>query len=269
MKRLNNNYTNNRTISEEERGVDITELLRNDNIDNIDAINDTHYYIIRHGSFATKGEVKLLYTVIAIYMCNDNLEYNYLFLISTTGWSVVELILQLYGTRKIHYMTFFGQPLHRSFSILLQGAQEGGFVCIYGIWFADRLATHWNYMLLSNMCILSMIVVNGYRTPITEQNASRRCITSFYPLLALTTASIANIYSLLYVETERPLRMFFVMILLGTIWTTGQVALGMRTVSLGMVQANAMETFAILSFDVLVEIACAYLPFYFIVQYIR
>jgi hypothetical protein len=63
--------------------------------------------------------------------------------------------------------------------------------------------------------------------------------------------------------------MFFVMILLGTIWTTGQVALGMRTVSLGMDQANAMETFAILSFDVLVEIACAYLPFYFIVQYIR
>ena len=269
MKRLINNSGDNRTISEEERGVDITELLRNENIDKFDDINDTHYYIIRHGSFATKGEVKLLYTFISLYMCNDNSEYNYLFLVSTTGWSLVELILQTYGTRNIKHMTFFGQPLHLSFSILLQGAQEGGFVCIYGIWFADRLATHWNYLLLSNMIILSMIVVNGYRTPIAEQNASRRCITSFYPLLALTTTSIVNVYSLLYIETARPLRMFFVMILLGAIWTSGQVALGMRTVSRGMDPSTSMETFAILSFDVLVEIACAYLPFYFIVQYIK
>ena len=276
MRRQNNHSAEGRTISEEERGVDIKNLLLHDitdindinDINDMENIKDTHYYIIRNGAFATKGEIKLLYSFISIYMCQDNSEYTYLFVISTSGWTLVELVLQTYGTRKIHDMTFFGQPLHRAFSVLLQGAQEGGFVCVYGIWFADRLATHWNYLVLSNMFILSMIVVNGYRTPITEQNASRRCITSFYPLLALTTTCIANTYAILYIETDRPIRMFFVMILLGTIWTSGQVGLGMRSVSHGMEPATTMETFAILMFDVLVEIACAYLPFYFIVQYI-
>lgn len=256
-----------RNISNEERGAELTTLLKKEIVEEVEEEEfDNHYYIVRHGAFATKGEVKLLYSIFSLYMCDGNIEYLALFAVSSILWALVELVLQLCGTRKIQPMQFLGRPLPLAASLMLQGAQEGGFVCVYGIWFGDRLFSHWNYLVSTNLFMLSLILWNGRNAKNLEQNASRRCITAFWPLFALTITGIVNVIGLLYIETDRPMRMLFVMSLLGAVWTAGQVALGMRGVMHGDKPGTALETFAVLSFDVLIEIACAYLPFYFMVK---
>jgi hypothetical protein len=73
---------------------------------------------------------------------------------------------------------------------------------------------------------------------------------------------------LLFIETYRPLLMCLCMSILGSVWTIGQVLMGLRCVETDNGISSKIETFTVLSFDVFIEIACAYLPFYFIVRLI-
>jgi len=197
-------------------------------------------------------------------MCDNNVEYKRLFAVSSIVWAGVEAMLQYYGTRKIQSMKFWGTNLPLPVSLALQGTQEAGFVCIYGIYFADRLATHWKYLLYSNAAVLAIILWNGRDKKIARR-ASRRCITAPWPLLLLGITVLFNIIGLVAIETTRPLRMLLCMSLLGAVWTAGQVASGLRGVETDSGPASPKEVLAVLGFDVLVELACAYLPFYFLV----
>ena len=221
--------------------------------------------MFRHGAFATSGEVKVAFTIIAWLLCEGNAEYKKLFLVSSVIWALVEAWLQYRGTRKIASMMFWGNALPLPVSLALQGTQEAGFVVIYGIFFADRLATHWKYILYSNAGVLALIMWNGRNKKI-ERRASRRCITAPLPLLLLGSTIIVNIIGLIALEAERPLRMLFCMTILGAVWTLGQVIAGLRSVETDAGPGTGMETFAVLAFDVIIELACAYLPFYFLVS---
>ena len=224
-----------------------------------------HYYIVRHGAFATSGEVKVAFTIIALLLCDKNPEYLSLFAVSSFLWASVECCLQLFGTRKIESMLFWGRTLPLPVSLALQGTQEAGFVCIYGIYFADRLTTHWKAMLYGNAAVLAIIMWNG-RNKNIKRRASRRCITAPWPLALLAATCALNIAGLVYVEMERPLKMLFCMSILGGVWTAGQVASGLRGVETESGAATTGEMLAVLGFDVLIEMACAYLPFYFLVK---
>lgn len=224
-----------------------------------------NYYIVRHGAFATNGEIKTIFSFFALLLCYDNIEYFYLFLTSSFIWSCIEGVLQIMNIRKINKMFFFDHQIPLFFSLLLQGTQEAGFVCVYGLWFADRLFTHWRLFLLSNIAIFLLVLKNGYNCKI-QKHASIRCITTQNSLLCLTGTGIINIYGLFYIETYRPLLMCLCMSILGSVWTFGQVIMGLRCVETDKGLASNEERFAILSFDVFIEISCAYLPFYFIVH---
>ncbi len=230
-------------------------------------VNDKnkHYYIVRHGAFATSAEIKIVFTIIAWLLCGQDTEYLALFAVSSFLWASVEAVLQLYGTRQIVSMNFLGRPLPLPISLALQGTQEAGFVCVYGIYFADRLSTHWKSLLYSNVGVLAIILWNGRHKNIKRQ-ASRRCITAPWPLALLAATCLLNIAGLVWVETIRPLRMLMVMSILGGVWTAGQVASGLRGVETESGPASPGEVLAVLGFDVLIELACAYLPFYFLVK---
>ena len=76
--------------------------------------------------------MKVAFTVFAWLMCDNNVEYKRLFAVSSLIWAGVEACLQFFGTRKIQSMKFWGVTIPLPLSLMLQGTQEAGFVCIYG-----------------------------------------------------------------------------------------------------------------------------------------
>jgi magnesium-transporting ATPase (P-type) len=172
--------------------------------------------------------------------------------------------------------------------IILQGLQEGGVITTVGLYFGDRLYEI-KYIILLHAFILYIVVNICMKKNIVK--ASKRQVNTSSSLMFISTVTIYDIESL-YNNPEhiqRQLSMFFVMIYICSFWTFFTWYKGFRTIEIHMknptynsiinIKSNTtppsptvpeyyvkpvtnLDTFYILTYDVIFEIGIAYLLFY-------
>lgn len=242
-------------------------------------ILNNKYFIIRIGDFATNGNRKILYFLFSLFFCFEeyftiqSLDCFKIMFGSSIIWTIIELFLHYTNTRVIKPMYIgFGnnqRKINNYLGICLQGVQEGGFVTTFGLYFADRIFQI-KYFLLLHMFVI-FIVLNIYFKK-NEEKLSKRQINSNNSLLLILSSTFYNI-KMIYQYPEHNLRqfkMFLIMIYISSIWTFLVWLRGFRKVEIllknnnNYIQKNItyIDSFLILGYDVVFEIAIAYLTFY-------
>lgn len=242
-------------------------------------ILNNKYFIIRIGDFATNGNRKILYFLFSLLFCLEeyitikSLDCFKIMIGSSIIWSFIELFLHLTNTRIIKPMYIgFGEnkrKINNYLGICLQGLQEGGFVTTFGLYFGDRLF-QFKYFILLHMFVI-FIIFNIYFKK-NEEKLSKRQINSNNSLLLISSCTFYNI-KMIYQYPEhniRQFKMFFIMIYISSIWTFLVWLRGFRKVEILLnknnnyiqKKINYMDSFLILGYDIVFEIAIAYLTFY-------
>ncbi len=112
---------------------------------------------------------------------------------------------------------------------------------------------------------------------LVEKHNSVRHINNWKALSVLGSIVTYDIYYMVYSWNERELYLLAIMIILGTCWTSAHVigrtrdVLSSRSrplIESSIVHTTVKEKFMIYAFDIVVEIGFAYMPFYFITQYL-
>ena len=161
------------------------------------------------------------------------------------------------------------KKINNYLGICLQGLQEGGFVTTFGLYFGDRLF-QLKYFILLHIFVF-FIILNIYFKK-NEEELSKRQINSNSSLLLMFSCSLYNI-KMIYQYTEhnvRQFKMFFVMVYISSIWTFLVWLRNFRKVEILLKNNNNyiqkeityMDSFLILGYDIIFEIAIAYLTFY-------
>ena len=254
---------------------------------------DKQYYIIRKGDFATNGNTKIIYCIFSSVLCVDDYinrnSYDCLFILggSTLIWSCIELYLHLSKTRVIKPMNIsFNNnliQLSTPIGILLQGFQEGGFITTLGLYYGDRI--HEPFYLV-HMHIFITVIVSHMFFKSNVNKSSKRQVNTIGSVGYITTVTLYNIHHYLYYP-EHQLRqtyMFATMIYICSFWTFFAWLFKFREVEVytknkvdlidnteypyNIIQkytihpATNMETFGVLTYDVIFEIGFAYVFFY-------
>lgn len=245
----------------------------------MDILFNNKYYIIRVGDFATNGNRKILYFLFSLFLCWEeyisfkSLDCLKLLFGSSIIWSFIEFLLHTTNTRIIKPMYIgFGKnkrKINNYLGICLQGLQEGGFITTFGLYFADRLF-HIKYFILLHLFIIFIILNIFFRK--NEDKLSKRQINtnnSIFLMLSCTLYNLKMIYQ--YPQHNiRQFKMFFIMIYVSSIWTFFVWLNGFRKVEILIKNQNNyinkkithFDSFCILTYDIVFEIAIAYLTFY-------
>lgn len=239
------------------------------------------YYILRIGDFATNANTKLYYSFFTTLLCtHDYIYYNSsdcftIMIYSTFIWSFIEFLLHISNTRMIKPMKFyFYNRIYIApnyIGIFLQGFQEGGCVTTIGLYFGDRLYNLYSLIFLHFLIIF--IVCNVmFKQRINNCN-SKRLVNAKSSISLMTLITLYNCNSLYLYPNHfyRQMKMFLVMIYICSFWTFAVWYKGFRTVEVYVndkhgneiiEKYNILNTFFILSYDVIFEIGMAYLFFY-------
>lgn len=249
-----------------------------------------HYYIIRHGDFATNGNKKILYSLFSLYLSLDDYFHNQysidcfkIMIGSTLVWTLIELFLNKTNTRVIKPMYLYGFrgkiiPIPKYWGIFLQGFQEGGVVTTFGLYFGDRLH-QFSYFVYFHIFILYIIINTNLKKnlPLNNQGQfpieSRRQVNTISSLIIMGSITAFNtiMFYLYPAHRMRQFTMFFAMIYVCSIWTMIAYYKNFRNVevytknSLGNYNKknpSLRDAFLVLGYDVLFEIGIAYLTFY-------
>ena len=248
---------------------------------------DNKYNMIRNGDFATNANTKLIYGFISGVLCIDDYvnrnssDCIMILITSTTVWSCVEFYLHTSKTREIKPMYIMIEnhtiQLPQSVGIILQGFQEGGFISTLGIYFGDRI---YEMKSQSHMHMFILFVVINLFMKKNKVKSSSRQVNTKGSLVLIGGATMYNIYvSYNHPEhIERQVSMFLVMIYICSYWTFFAWYRGFRSIEIhepqrieqgdGVIQqyvvrqANYMETFCVMAYDIIFEIGMAYVLFY-------
>jgi len=245
-------------------------------------LSNNKYNIVRVGDFATNANSKLNYGIFSIGLCLDDYVMNNSFdcfiilFYSTLIWTVIEFLLHITNTRCIKPMIFYysndnSQVVPHYVGLFLQGFQEGGCITTIGLYFGDRLNS-FNHVIFLHTLIIFILVNVGIKKMSTERNSVRQ-VNTITSLVTMSTVTICNIKTLYEHQQHlyRQLTMFFVMIYVSSWWTFAVWYKGFRSVEVHMkdnrdqyiVKKNDVcDTFLVLSYDVIFEIAMAYVFFY-------
>ena len=248
------------------------------------------YYIIRHGDFATNGNKKILYSLFSLYLSLDDYFHNEysldcfkIMIGSTFVWTLIELFLNKTNTRVIKPMYLYGFrgkiiPIPKYWGIFLQGFQEGGVVTTFGLYFGDRLHSHY-YLGYFHLFIFYIVINMIFKKPIINDTTtlfpieSRRQVNTVSSLMIMSIITAFNCIMLyLYpMHAMRQFSMFFAMVYVCSIWTMIAYYKNFRNVEVYMKNSlgnykkknpSLRDAFFILGYDVLFEIGIAYLTFY-------
>ncbi len=239
-------------------------------------------YMIRGGGFGSNFEIKLLMIIITIvaiiydWRINKRNDYLWIFMTGSLLWFGVELFLQLAGNRIVAKSLLFNRPLPIMISALIRGLSEGSVIAIIGIFFADRFLQHkyrifWIAVFFILNLLIIILVINQYQPAIYPGGSvpSRRQIFVPAAVIFMITMIIIDViwYSRAdFVSRKRGMFMLAVMIVFGSIWTTSEYLCHTRWIEIltaGSFQhAEFFTEIFVLSYDVIVEIALAYLPFF-------
>lgn len=241
-------------------------------------------YMIRGGSFGTNFEVKLAVGIIALAAClydwrvKGRRDYLWIFLTGFIIWTGIELFIQARGVRAMVESRLFGMPLPMVCSAALRGLSEGAAVAIIGIFFGDRITSGvrrkaWvaAFITLLGMMALLVLAQGGAGVNVGGEVPSRR--NMFTQLSVIYMALMVAIDAAWLMGTDprsrrRGIAMLLVMILFATVWTLFEFIATTRWIEIGgfpsIRRASPAVEFLALGYDVVVEIAMAYLPFFII-----
>lgn len=253
---------------------------------------DKQYYIIRKGDFATNGNTKIIYCIFSAILCVDDYitrnSYDCFFILggSTLIWSCIEFYLHISKTRVIKPMniSFNNKQLQLSthIGVLLQGFQEGGFITTLGLYYGDRIQEP---LYLVHMHIFIFVIISQMFFKTNVSKSSKRQVNTVSSVSYISTVTLYNIHHYWYYP-EHQLRqtyMFATMIYICSIWTFFTWFFNFRQVEVHTKNKNRidnneypynidqtcsihkgthMESFVVLTYDVIFEIGFAYVFFY-------
>jgi hypothetical protein len=193
-------------------------------------------------------------------------------LVGSVTWTAVELVLQLSGIRVMPEHTLFGISLPLCLSTPLQGAAEGGALAVIGLFLGDRLLSRNTRVLpllvLLVLCTTAMAAVIPYGEVVREVTSRRNILAApsvlFCAALVLVDAVFWGRWPCF---RKRAAAMFAVLLAIGTSWTIAAYASGGRWIEVAgpaagtYSRASPVLQAVGLSYDVVVEIALAYVPF--------
>jgi hypothetical protein len=244
-----------------------------------DIINNK-YHIVRTGDFATNGNKKIIYSLLAVilsvddYYTNHSYECLSIMIGSSCVWSMIELLLYISNTRNIKPMFVYYSKkqiqVPKYLGICLQGIQEGGVISTFGLYFGDRMFNY-KYVILYHLFLIYMVANMSFKQT-NDKILSKRQINTNGSLLLVSGVTVYNTVTL-YNNPDhivRGLMMCTSMFYMSTIWTVVSYYKGFRKVEVHEYKNNqyvvklpsCMDTFCILGYDVIFEICIAYLTFY-------
>jgi hypothetical protein len=243
-------------------------------------------YMIRGGSFGFDFEVKLIMSLAAIAGClydwrvKKRRDYFWVFLFGTLVWAAVELAIQLGGTRTMLAKYLFGMEIPLWVSIPLQAMSESGAIAVMGVFFGDRLADKKTVKpaVITFAIVVSIMLVGVAAQAMPMKNVggdvpSRRDMFTPASIIYMSTMIAIVVIWSWKTRPERRVRalwMLVVMIMFAAIWTSGEFIANTRWIEVGttgdLARAPSVIEFLALTWDVVVEIAAAYVP-YLIVAY--
>ncbi len=238
------------------------------------------------GPFGNDWLVKLALVGVAFAFCcydwktRHRKEYWSVLLWGSIIWGVAELVLQLTGIRSFAPKYLFGWEIPIWLSIPVRGIVEGGLIAVGCLFFADRMRDPKTRRLsIVAFCALMGILmvaafvrvaVEHYPGPSYGSLAvpSRRNIFAPVPVIfivAMIAVSLAFFFTAPADLRRRGLVLFVLMVAFGACWTLGEWASGTRWIEVGVPDtyshAPPAVEFLALTWDVVAEIAFAYMPF--------
>lgn len=238
-------------------------------------------YMVRDYAFGRDFTPKFFTALIAIgfvvwdWVKQKRLDYVWVFVFGTVIWGGAEAFLKLQGVRDMPDRELFGEPINLQLSYVIQGMSEGAFVAVVGLFLGDRWLCRSSR---NRSIILTTVVVLGIALATVRSSrrlegfgdaGSRRDVFDEQALLALGFLVILGLLFYWRYPDWRPrtLAMFIMMLVIGTGWTIAQVLVDGRWVEVpgptpGTYEpAGPLLSLFVLAFDVVVEIALAYVPF--------
>ena len=238
------------------------------------------------GPFGTDWNVKFFMMFIAFGMCwydqrtRKRNDYWWVLLFASVIWGLAELILQTLGIRDFSAKIMFGWNIPLWVSIPIQGIVEGGLVTVGSLFVGDRLLEKKSRFGTSLIFTLMMVILIAaafiqdillnYTGPDYGGNVpSRRNMFTPLPVILLIVMIVISI--MFFIKAPPVLRrrgwmLFIVMILFGICWTLGEWGAGTRWIEVGTppiyTLAPPLTEFLAFAWDIVVEIAFAYLPFF-------
>ena len=239
------------------------------------------------GFFNTNFEIKLIFLLIIIGLViwdikdKKRIDYRAILTTGTITWSLAELIMQLTGIRELQIVYIFGWELPFLLQVVIKGCVEGAGVAIFCMFFSDRIMFGEKKTRLLWGCIytvaLTLLFLDAFKEGIQIPDyggiiPSRRSMIEPISLMFLFIFSSIGVVWYLKSQSKelkrRAFNMFISMIVFGTVWTLAEYFAGTRWIEVGTFSSSfhappLIEFFA-LSFDVVVEIALVYVPFFVI-----
>ena len=245
-------------------------------------------YMIRGGeigagpfgtSFITKIILVICTLLIVFYdwRKKERLDYLWVFIVGAIIWTIVEMFLQLSGTREYNANYIYGFEIPLYISIPIQGMAEGAAVAVICLFFGDRMIDIETRKITTIVFSILMVLLflssfsEGIQTPNYGGDVpSRREMFKISAWIFLGTMTIATLI-FFFVKSKpeqrmRGLYLLILMIIFGTVWTLGEYLAGTRWIEVGTESntrhAPPLIEFGALAFDVVIEIAVAYVPFF-------
>lgn len=244
-------------------------------------LTNNKYYILRVGDFATNANTKIYYGLFTFVLCfeeyitNNRTDCFHIMTNATIIWTIIEFFLHYSNTRIIKpmYLNYnnYSVQLPTNIGIFLQGFQEGGCITTIGLYFGDRLYIY-KYCFFLHVLILFITINVLIKTKKVGQSSKRHVnsVSSLSLMGAITLYDILILYRN-PLHFQRQMKMFFVMIYVCSFWTTAVWYKGFRKVKVYTPnhnneyiskKINYIDTFIVLSYDIIFEIGMAYLYFY-------
>ena len=245
--------------------------------------------MIRGGDFGVEYGTKLVLILIALLIVvydwkkNDRKHYLWVFLTGAIIWGLAELAIQSAGIRDLSTSYFFGieipEYIGQSIGPILRGTAEGAYVAVVGLFVADRLFIQktknrtegWIGILAIMVGLpLSGLIREGIRVPIAGSDVPSRRLM-FTPMGSIFIAAMVILAVVWILKTNpefrrRAIYMFLMMVLLAVCFTAFDFIGGVRWIEVdglsGLERAPFLIEFGALSYDVVVEIAALYVPFF-------
>ncbi len=239
------------------------------------------------GPFGNDWFVKLALVGVAFLFCwydwktRHRTDYWSVLLWGSIIWGMAELVLQLTGIRAFAPKYLFGWEIPIWLSIPVRGIVEGGLVAVGCLFFADRMLdpkTRRSSMVI--FCVLMgvlmaaafiRVAIEQYPGPAYGSLAvpSRRNIFAPLPVIFMIIMIVVSLVFFFTVPADlrrRGILLFLLMVFFGACWTIGEWASGTRWIEVGIPDTYTHAPLAVefwaLTWDVVAEIAFAYVPFF-------
>lgn len=238
-------------------------------------------YMVRDYAFGRDFTPKFFTSLVAIafvvwdWVRQRRLDYVWVFIFGTVIWGGVEAFLKLQGVRAMPDREMFGEPISLPLSYLIQGMSEGAFVAVIGLFLGDRFLCRKTQVKAVWLTVAVVVAITAATVRSTRRiegfgdAGSRRDVLDEQALLALGFLVLLGVLFFLRYPAwrRRTWAMFVMMVIVATGWTIAQVSVDGRWVEVPGSEPGTFEaagpvvSFLILAFDVIVEIALAYVPF--------